>query len=144
MSRSVWWDEENIQQLIFLCGQYSIEASIKNDHSSAADILIKTGRFINFLSICFHIARLPKPTVSDRWLDLKFTNILYAITNAKYSPESERLIILRDINLVINFLDLNNLDLKKLTSNTIELVSTDDEIQELILPEPFDSNDFYY
>ncbi len=141
MSRSVWWDEEKIQQLIFLCAQYSIEAYIDKNKRAAAEILISAGRFIDFLSTNFHIAGRVSPSISERWLDVKLTSILYAIDNAKYSDESQR-IILSEISLVLKFLDINNLKLNE--HHVGDATNLVDEIPDLILPEPFDSNDFFY
>lgn len=141
MSRSVFWDEEKIQELIFLCGQYSIKAHINKNKRVASDILISAGRFIDFLSTNLHCVGRVQPSISDRWLDVKLTSILYAIDNAKYSDESER-IILSEISLVLKFLDINNLNLNE--HHVGDATNLDDEIPDLILPEPFDSNDFFY
>ncbi len=138
MSRSSWWDEEKIQQLISLCCQYSIAAHAKGNYLAAADILFNTGKCIEFIAIYLNSAALSRPSISDRWLDVKLTNILYAIDNSGYSPESQE-IILGEIKLLGKFVDLNNLNLR-----VEEVKSIGDEIKELILPEPFDSNDFFY
>jgi hypothetical protein len=99
MSKSLWWDEAKIQKLIFLCGQYSIEALAKKNYFGAADILFNAAKCIEVIAIFMNSAVLSRPSISDRWLDVKLTNILYAIDNEQYSPESQEL-ILREIKLL--------------------------------------------
>lgn len=138
MSRQLWWDENKIQQLIFLCSKNSIEAHIKKDILSSSKILINAGRFVDFMSAGPSAMVRANPRICDRWLNLKLDIILNAVDNASYSHEYEE-IMLKEINLVIKFFDINNISF-----NEQVVMNANDEIPELILPEPFDSNEIFY